>query len=134
MSAPPPPPHSHGVRTNWGTRGEGSAKPCVNEPPARHQPGHRKAAPTPVFALPPPLGWPSPGGSCPGFTQTLQLLPGTSAYTPEQPSSCVGPGLPGPGSFPPLASLEEDFITWREQFWPAVCEHFGVEATGEESR
>ena len=33
-----------------------------------------------------------------------------------------------------LASLEEDFITWREQFWPAVCEHFGVEATGEESR
>lgn len=33
-----------------------------------------------------------------------------------------------------LPSLEEDFITWREQFWPAVCEHFGVEATGEESR
>ncbi|XP_019502379.1 PREDICTED: NADPH--cytochrome P450 reductase [Hipposideros armiger] len=31
-------------------------------------------------------------------------------------------------------NLEEDFITWREQFWPAVCEHFGVEATGEESR
>lgn len=31
-------------------------------------------------------------------------------------------------------SLEEDFITWREQFWPAVCEHLGVEATGEESR
>ncbi|XP_074869591.1 NADPH--cytochrome P450 reductase isoform X1 [Carettochelys insculpta] len=30
-------------------------------------------------------------------------------------------------------NLEEDFIAWREQFWPAVCEHFGVEATGEES-
>ncbi|XP_028937525.1 NADPH--cytochrome P450 reductase isoform X1 [Ornithorhynchus anatinus] len=30
-------------------------------------------------------------------------------------------------------NLEEDFITWREQFWPAMCEHFGVEATGEES-
>ncbi|NXD25968.1 NCPR reductase, partial [Spelaeornis formosus] len=30
-------------------------------------------------------------------------------------------------------NLEEDFITWREQFWPAVCEHLGVEATGEES-
>ncbi|XP_073740292.1 NADPH--cytochrome P450 reductase [Callorhinus ursinus] len=29
-------------------------------------------------------------------------------------------------------NLEEDFLTWREQFWPAVCEHFGVEATGEE--
>ncbi|RXN06123.1 NADPH--cytochrome P450 reductase-like protein [Labeo rohita] len=31
-------------------------------------------------------------------------------------------------------NLEEDFVSWREQFWPAVCEHFGVEATGEESR
>nr|6J79_A Chain A, Heme oxygenase 1,NADPH--cytochrome P450 reductase [Rattus norvegicus]6J79_B Chain B, Heme oxygenase 1,NADPH--cytochrome P450 reductase [Rattus norvegicus] len=26
-------------------------------------------------------------------------------------------------------NLEEDFITWREQFWPAVCEFFGVEAS-----
>ncbi|KAJ8368749.1 hypothetical protein SKAU_G00087770 [Synaphobranchus kaupii] len=31
------------------------------------------------------------------------------------------------------ANLEEDFVSWKEQFWPAVCEHFGVEATGEES-
>ncbi|MGH0166793.1 UNVERIFIED_CONTAM: hypothetical protein FKN15_064193 [Acipenser sinensis] len=31
-------------------------------------------------------------------------------------------------------NLEEDFVSWREQFWPAVCEHFGVEATGDESR
>lgn len=31
-------------------------------------------------------------------------------------------------------SLEEDFVSWREQFWPAVCEHFGVEASGDESR
>lgn len=31
-------------------------------------------------------------------------------------------------------SLEEDFVSWREQFWPAVCEHFGVEALGDESR
>ncbi|KAK2102289.1 hypothetical protein P7K49_019956 [Saguinus oedipus] len=30
-------------------------------------------------------------------------------------------------------NLEEDFITWREYFWPAMCEHFGVEATGEKS-
>ncbi|XP_063810046.1 NADPH--cytochrome P450 reductase isoform X2 [Pseudophryne corroboree] len=30
-------------------------------------------------------------------------------------------------------NLEEDFITWREQFWPAVCENFGVEATGDDS-
>lgn len=47
-------------------------------------------------------------------------------------SSGNGPGLLTLSSA--LASLEEDFITWREQFWPAVCEHFGVEATGEESR
>ena len=39
-----------------------------------------------------------------------------------------------PGSSPLVPSLEEDFITWREQFWPAVCEHLGVEATGDESR
>lgn len=35
---------------------------------------------------------------------------------------------------PVCFSLEEDFVSWREQFWPAVCEHFGVEALGEESR
>merc|ERR1712142_318445 len=31
------------------------------------------------------------------------------------------------------ANLEEDFISWREQFWPAMCEHFGVEASGDDS-
>ncbi|KAF6720870.1 NADPH--cytochrome P450 reductase [Oryzias melastigma] len=30
------------------------------------------------------------------------------------------------------SNLEEDFVSWREQFWPAVCEHFGVEASGDE--
>ncbi|KAJ8414511.1 hypothetical protein AAFF_G00037130 [Aldrovandia affinis] len=30
------------------------------------------------------------------------------------------------------ANLEDDFVSWREQFWPAVCEHFGVDATGED--
>ncbi|KAK3083908.1 hypothetical protein FSP39_005129 [Pinctada imbricata] len=30
------------------------------------------------------------------------------------------------------ANIEEDFVTWREKFWPAVCEHFGVEATGDQ--
>ncbi|XP_029105077.1 NADPH--cytochrome P450 reductase-like isoform X4 [Scleropages formosus] len=29
-------------------------------------------------------------------------------------------------------NLEEDFVSWREQFWPAVSEYFGVEATGED--
>lgn len=33
-----------------------------------------------------------------------------------------------------FVSLEEDFVSWREQFWPAVCEHFGVEASGDELR
>ncbi|XP_046680657.1 NADPH--cytochrome P450 reductase isoform X2 [Homalodisca vitripennis] len=30
------------------------------------------------------------------------------------------------------ANIEDDFITWKDKFWPAVCEHFGMEATGEE--
>ncbi|XP_071790459.1 NADPH--cytochrome P450 reductase-like isoform X1 [Asterias amurensis] len=30
-------------------------------------------------------------------------------------------------------NMEEDFVTWREQFWPAVCQRFGVQATGDES-
>lgn len=55
------------------------------------------------------------GGEEPIKMQLLQMIPTTTF-----------PSLPN--------SLEEDFITWREQFWPAVCEHFGVEATGDESR
>lgn len=30
------------------------------------------------------------------------------------------------------ANIEEDFVMWREKFWPIVCEKFGVQATGEE--
>ncbi|XP_031427484.1 NADPH--cytochrome P450 reductase isoform X2 [Clupea harengus] len=30
------------------------------------------------------------------------------------------------------SNLEEDFVSWKELFWPAVCEFFGVEATGED--
>lgn len=30
------------------------------------------------------------------------------------------------------ANIEEDFITWKDKFWPAVCEFFGIESTGEE--
>jgi NADPH-ferrihemoprotein reductase len=29
------------------------------------------------------------------------------------------------------ANIEEDFVSWKEKFWPAVCSYFGVEATGE---
>lgn len=30
------------------------------------------------------------------------------------------------------ANLEEDFITWKEEFWQSVCATFDIEATGEE--
>ncbi|GAB6019463.1 hypothetical protein CHUAL_001042 [Chamberlinius hualienensis] len=29
-------------------------------------------------------------------------------------------------------NLEEDFISWKERFWPSVCEHFGLHSTGVE--
>ncbi|KAL3858480.1 hypothetical protein ACJMK2_013069 [Sinanodonta woodiana] len=29
-------------------------------------------------------------------------------------------------------NIEEDFITWREKFWPAVCEFYGVQAVGDQ--
>lgn len=30
------------------------------------------------------------------------------------------------------ANIEDDFITWKDRFWPAVCEFYGIEATGED--
>lgn len=33
---------------------------------------------------------------------------------------------------PPNFSIEDDFITWKDRFWPAVCDFFGIESTGEE--
>ena len=30
------------------------------------------------------------------------------------------------------ANLEEDFITWKEAFWAAVCSEFNIEASSEE--
>ncbi|ODN02614.1 NADPH--cytochrome P450 reductase [Orchesella cincta] len=30
------------------------------------------------------------------------------------------------------SNIEEDFITWKDRFWPMVCEKFGVEASGED--
>nr|AWA45974.1 NADPH-cytochrome P450 reductase [Pieris rapae] len=30
------------------------------------------------------------------------------------------------------ANIEDDFITWKEKFWPSVCEKFNIESTGEE--
>lgn len=30
------------------------------------------------------------------------------------------------------ANIEEDFLSWREKFWPAVCEHFNIQAVGDD--
>lgn len=30
------------------------------------------------------------------------------------------------------ANIEDDFITWKEKFWPAVCEFFNIEGAGED--
>ncbi|KAL1494726.1 hypothetical protein ABEB36_010276 [Hypothenemus hampei] len=29
-------------------------------------------------------------------------------------------------------NIEDDFITWKDKFWPAVCEFYGIESTGED--
>uniref|UniRef100_A0A8D8PWZ1 NADPH--cytochrome P450 reductase n=1 Tax=Cacopsylla melanoneura TaxID=428564 RepID=A0A8D8PWZ1_9HEMI len=31
------------------------------------------------------------------------------------------------------ANIEDDFISWKERFWPAVCEFFNIENVGEET-
>lgn len=31
-----------------------------------------------------------------------------------------------------FCSIEDDFITWKDKFWPAVCDYFGIESTGED--
>uniref|UniRef100_A0A069DWU7 NADPH--cytochrome P450 reductase n=1 Tax=Panstrongylus megistus TaxID=65343 RepID=A0A069DWU7_9HEMI len=30
------------------------------------------------------------------------------------------------------ANIEDDFITWKDKFWPTVCAHFGIESAGED--
>ena len=30
------------------------------------------------------------------------------------------------------ANLEDDFITWKEEFWQSACKKFGMEASGED--
>ncbi|CAO1416639.1 unnamed protein product [Diamesa hyperborea] len=30
------------------------------------------------------------------------------------------------------ANIEDDFITWKDKFWPSVCDFFGIESTGED--
>ena len=30
-------------------------------------------------------------------------------------------------------SIEEDFVTWKEGLWPAVCHAFGIDSSSQES-
>ena len=30
------------------------------------------------------------------------------------------------------ANIEDDFITWKDRFWPTVCDYFGIDGGGEE--
>ncbi|XP_058794081.1 NADPH--cytochrome P450 reductase [Phymastichus coffea] len=30
------------------------------------------------------------------------------------------------------ANIEDDFITWKDKFWPSVCEYFNIEGSGED--
>ncbi|KAG5683647.1 hypothetical protein PVAND_012918 [Polypedilum vanderplanki] len=30
------------------------------------------------------------------------------------------------------ANIEDDFITWKDKFWPTVCDFYGIESTGED--
>ena len=36
-------------------------------------------------------------------------------------------------SLPPLPSfsIEEDFVTWKEELWPSICEKFGIDSSQE---
>ncbi len=45
-------------------------------------------------------------------------------FSPDKTPHCV----------PMFSSIEEDFMNWRDSFWPMLCEQFGIEATGEEVR
>jgi hypothetical protein len=45
------------------------------------------------------------------------------------------PFSPPPSLPPPLIpslsflSIEEDFVTWKEELWPSVCQQFGVDSS-----
>ena len=32
------------------------------------------------------------------------------------------------------ANIEDDFVSWREKFWVAVCENFNITSIGEDVR
>ena len=32
------------------------------------------------------------------------------------------------------ANIEDDFVTWKEKFWAAVCERYNITSVGEDIR
>uniref|UniRef100_A0A671S2F9 NADPH--cytochrome P450 reductase n=1 Tax=Sinocyclocheilus anshuiensis TaxID=1608454 RepID=A0A671S2F9_9TELE len=65
--------------------------------------------------------------------KTYEHFNATGKYTDKRFAELGGKRVFDLGLGDDDSNLEEDFISWKEQFWPAVCEFFGVEATGEES-
>ena len=43
----------------------------------------------------------------------------------EEGSTCMCARMYFRCGFPPC-SIEENFLTWKESMWPAVCQYFGV--------
>jgi hypothetical protein len=33
-----------------------------------------------------------------------------------------------------IISIEEDFVTWMDQFWPIVCDYYGISASEQDIR
>uniref|UniRef100_A0A672PJC8 NADPH--cytochrome P450 reductase n=1 Tax=Sinocyclocheilus grahami TaxID=75366 RepID=A0A672PJC8_SINGR len=65
--------------------------------------------------------------------KTYEHFNATGKYTDKRLAELGGKRVFDLGLGDDDINLEEDFISWKEQFWPAVCELFGVEATGEDS-
>uniref|UniRef100_A0A673MIN1 NADPH--hemoprotein reductase n=1 Tax=Sinocyclocheilus rhinocerous TaxID=307959 RepID=A0A673MIN1_9TELE len=65
--------------------------------------------------------------------KTYEHFNATGKYTDKRLAELGGKRVFDLGLGDDDINLEEDFISWKEQFWPAVCEFFGVEATGEDS-
>ncbi|KAK9968462.1 hypothetical protein ABG768_002787 [Culter alburnus] len=65
--------------------------------------------------------------------KTYEHYNATGKYTDKRLAELGGKRVYDLGLGDDDSNLEEDFISWKEQFWPAVCEFFGVEPTGEDS-
>uniref|UniRef100_A0A8C8M3Y1 Flavodoxin-like domain-containing protein n=1 Tax=Oncorhynchus tshawytscha TaxID=74940 RepID=A0A8C8M3Y1_ONCTS len=59
--------------------------------------------------------------------KTYEHLNAMGKYTDKRLEELGGRRIYDLGMGDDDGTLEEDFVSWKEQFWPAVCEHFGVE-------